>query len=311
MFITRMVELIYENKDWLPFFTNALDEINVEYRLNKIDEFTLDLNQPPDNILYINRISPSSHTRGHNHAYINGEMYLEYLATYNRTVINDYRTINYELSKVEQIKLLRRNGLSYPQTVFGSEPDELIKAAAQMPLPFLTKHNCSGKGLGITLCNTVAELESYLKSDKYIPSPDGILLLQEYIKPKNDRITRVEICDGKLVYAFHSSTEQGFELCPADACRTDMKSQAVCDVSDGESLFSYIPNFSHQIVSKYIEICNSVGFDMAGIEFVEAVNGAVYTYDINGTTNYSPDVEKTSGDMAKKAFQKMVLNKLR
>ena len=144
-----MIELIYENKDWLPFFKDALDEIDAEYRLNKIDEFELDLNQPPDNILYINRISPSSHTRGHNIAYINGEQYLEYLASYNRTVINDYRTINYELSKVEQIKLLKRHGLSYPQTVFGSDIIELIKAAAQMPLPFLTKHNCSGKGLGI------------------------------------------------------------------------------------------------------------------------------------------------------------------
>jgi len=305
-----MVELIYENADWLPFFTNALDEVNIEYRLNKIDELELDLNQPPDNILYINRISPSSHTRSHKNAYILGEQYLEYLATYNRTVINDYRTINYELSKVEQIKLLKRHGLSYPQTVFGSEIDELLKAAAQMPLPFLTKHNCSGKGLGITLCNTVADLKNYLESDAYIPSPDGVLLLQEYIKPKNDRVTRVEICDGKLVYAFHSSTEQGFELCPADACRIDAKSQAVCEISEGDSLFTYIPDFNHQIVSKYIEICNSVGFDMAGIEFVEAINGAVYTYDINGTTNYSPDVEKASDNMAKKAFQTMVQNKL-
>ncbi len=306
-----MVELIYENSDWLPFFTKALDEIDAEYRLNKIDELKLDLNQPPDNILYINRISPSSHTRGHNHAYIIGEQYLEYLASYNRTVINDYRTINYELSKVEQIKLLKRHGLSYPQTVFGSEKEELIKAAAQMPLPFLTKHNCSGKGLGITLCNTVAELKEYLNSDAYIPSPDGILLLQEYIKPKNDRVTRVEICDGKLVYAFHSSTEQGFELCPADACRIEAKSQAVCEISEGDSLFTYLPDFTHQIVSKYIEICNDAGFDMAGIEFVEAINGAIYTYDINGTTNYSPDVEKASGDMAKKAFQKLALKKLK
>ncbi len=279
-----MVELIYENKDWLPFFTNALDEINVEYRLNKIDELELDLNQPPDNILYINRISPSSHTRGHNNAYINGEQYLEYLATYNRKVINDYRTINYELSKVEQIKLLKRNGLSYPKTVFGSEIDELIKMSAQMPLPFLTKHNCSGKGLAITLCNSEAELKSYLNSDDYTPSPDGVLLLQEYIKPKNDRITRVEICDGKLVYAYHSS--------------------------DNNSLFSYIPNFEHQIISKYIEICNSVGFDMAGIEFVEAINGAVYTYGINGTTNYLSYIEKASDSMARKAFQAMIKNKL-
>ena len=305
-----MVELIYENKDWLPFFEDALNEINIPYRLNKIDELELDLNQPPDNILYINRISPSSHTRGHKDAFIKGEQYLEYLAAYNRKVINDFRTINYELSKVEQIRLLKRSGLSFPKTLFGSDKDELVKMANSMPLPFLTKHNCSGKGLGIRICNTVAELEKYLNSDDYIPSPDGVLLLQEYIKPKHNRITRVEICDGQLVYAFHSSTEQGFELCPADACRVDTISQAVCEIDSDNSLFTYIPNFQHKIVKKYIEMCQAIGFDMAGIEFVEAQNGAIYTYDINGTTNYSPDVEKASGSIAKKAFQELVLKKL-
>ena len=305
-----MVEFIYENEDWIPFFINALDEIKVKYRLNKIDEFQLDLNQPPDDILYINRISPSSHTRGHNLAYINGEQYLEYLATYNRKVINDFRTINYELSKVEQIKLLKRHGLAYPQTVFGSDINELIKMAAQLPLPIISKHNCSGKGLGITFCNTVAEIADYLKSENYIASPDGILLIQEYIKPKHNRITRVEICDGKLVYAFHASTEQGFELCPADACKLESKSQAVCDIADGDSLFTYISEFSHPLVSKYIEVCKSAGYDMAGIEFVEALNGALYTYDINGTTNYSPYVEKSSGNRAKKAFQNLILKKI-
>lgn len=305
-----MVEIIYENEDWLPFFIEALDEIDVPYRLNKITEFKLDLNQPPDNIIYLNRISPSSHTRGNKDAFILGEQYLEFLASYNRTVINDYRTINYGLSKVEQIRLLKRHGLAYPRTSFGSEIDELINSAHSMPLPLLTKHNCSGKGLGIRIFETVAGLEKYLKSDEFVPSPDGILLLQEYIKPKNDQITRVEIADGKLVYAFHASTEQGFELCPADACRVDVQtSAAVCDVN-GNSLFTFIPDFKHQIVDKYIEICNAAGFDMAGIEFVEATNGAVYTYDINGTTNYSPDVEKESGFKAKNTFQQMIRNRI-
>ncbi|KAA3634963.1 MAG: alpha-L-glutamate ligase [Calditrichaeota bacterium] len=305
-----MIEIIFENEDWLPFFKEALNEINVPFRLNKITEFQIDLNQPPDNIIFLNRISPSSHTRGNQDAFILGEQYLEYLATYNRTVINDYRTINYELSKVEQIQLLKRHGLAYPKTSFGSEKDELVKMAHSMPLPFLTKHNCSGKGLGIHVFNTVEEFEEYINSDEYIPSPDGILLLQEYIKPKDDRITRVEIIDGELVYAFHSSTAQGFELCPADACRIDVqKSGAVCEI-EGDSLFTYLPDFKHQIVSKYIEICQAVGFDMAGIEFVEAVNGAVYTYDINGTTNYSPDIEKASGDKAKIAFQQMIQKRL-
>lgn len=301
-----MIEIIYENEDWLSFFETALKEIDQEYRLNNINNLELDLSQPPDDIVYLNRISPSSHTRNHNRAIINGEQYLEYLATYNRRVINDYRSINYEFSKIEQIKLLKRNGLAYPQTFFGSEKEPLLEAAQKLTTPFLTKHNCSGKGLGIELFNTVDQFKEYLNSDRFIESPDGVTLLQEYIKPKNNRITRVEIIDGKLVYAFYSNCSQGFELCPADACRTDLKSAAVCEVGEGGSLFTYIPEFKHQLVSKYIEICQQVGFDMAGIEFIEGTNGAIYTYDINGTTNYSPDIEKASGNKAKQAFQEFI-----
>ncbi|MFQ5498505.1 MAG: RimK family alpha-L-glutamate ligase [Candidatus Zixiibacteriota bacterium] len=301
-----MVELIYENKDWLPFFTGALDEITVPWRLNYIEDFELDLNQPPDNVIYLNRISPSSHTRGHNSAIIRGEQYLEHLAAYNRTVLNGAETLNYEMSKVEQYRLLERFGLNYPPTVFSSNLDELIVQAYRLNFPVLTKHNCSGKGLGIRLVQSAVELRDYLGSTDYEPSPDGILLVQQYIQPRNDRITRVELLGGELVYAFHSSTKQGFELCPADACAVDREglSGAVC--SKDNNLFSYIPDFDHPLAYKYAEMAREVPFDLVGIEFVEGNNGVPYTYDINATTNYSPDVENASGHLAKLAFQRLI-----
>jgi hypothetical protein len=41
------------------------------------------------------------------------------------------------------------------------------------------------------------------------------------------------------------------------------------------------------LVQKYIRLCQNEGIDIAGIEFVEDAQGHRYTYDINGTTNYS------------------------
>ncbi len=305
-----MVEIIYENPTWLPFFESALKEIDVEVRLNYIDDFELDVHQPPDDIVYLNRVSPSSHTRGHANAVIRGEQYLTHLQAFNRQVINDIRTIDFEMSKVNQYQLLKRFGLGYPVTYFASEIDTLINLAERVPFPLLTKHNRSGKGLGIYRFDTVPELKDYLHSDKYEPSPDGILLLQEYIKPLNDRITRVEIMDGQLVYAFHSATSQGFELCPADACRIDTQKGGIAAAPDSDKpLFNWIPDFDHPIVRKYIDLCKYSGFDMAGIEFVQGENGALYTYDINGTTNYSPDVERQSGHKARRAFQEYIKRK--
>lgn len=304
-----MVEIIYENKDWLPFFESALEEIGVKCRLNFIEELELDVLQPPDDILYLNRISPSSHTRGHNNAVIRGEQYLEHLHAFNRQVINGARSLDFEMSKINQYQLLKKFGLAYPVTFFGSEVETLLNLAERVPFPMVTKHNRSGKGLGIHKFDSLQELQVYLRSDQYQEPPDGILLLQEYIKPKNDRITRVEICDGKLVYAFHSSTIQGFELCPADACRIDTPKGIAAAPDADAPLFNWIEDFDHPIVKKYIELCAYAGFDMAGIEFVEGENGALYTYDINGTTNYSPDVERQSTHRARRAFQELVKRK--
>lgn len=306
-----MVEIIHENEDWLGFFETALKEINVEYRRNHIELFELDLNQPPDNILYLNRISPSSHTRGNRSAVIKGEQYLEYLAAYKRRVINDNRTVNYEMSKVEQYRLLRRFGLAHPTTTFSSEIDELVRAAATMPLPLITKHNRSGKGLGIKRFDDIRSLEEYLRSDQYIPSPDGILLLQQYIRPKNDRITRVEIIDGELVYAYHISTEHEPNPYPAGAPGADGEAEFSLSPESNELPYTYIPDFDHPLVPKYIELSKAAGFDMVGLEFIEGVNGAIYTYDINGTTNYPPDVEKQSGHKARRAFQQFIGRLLR
>jgi hypothetical protein len=40
-------------------------------------------------------------------------------------------------------------------------------------------------------------------------------------------------------------------------------------------------------VRKYLQLLEGEGIDVAGIEFIEDADGVRYTYDINGTTNYS------------------------
>lgn len=305
-----MLEIIYENPDWLPFFEEALREEKIPYRLNFIETHEWDPATTPNLILYLNRISPSSHTRGHPHAVARGRDYLTYLSHHGRAVINPLHTLHYETSKLAQYELLERYGLRTPKTASATDREQLLKAAKKFPFPLVTKHNCSGKGLGIQLFDNYDALENYFYSKDFIDSPDGFLLLQEYIQPKGDRITRVEMVDGKLLYALHSSTTQGFELCPADGCQMERRglSQAVCEV--GSSLFTYLPNFEHEVLDSYLKLARENNFDLVGIEFVEDANGIAYTYDINLTTNYSPEVEKASGHKGKRAFQKMIRRRL-
>ena len=127
-------------------------------------------------------------------------------------------------------------------------------------------------------------------------SPDNINLIQQYITPKQPFITRVEIVDGQFQYAIKSSTEDGFELCPADVCSID---DAFCPVgtqaqSNKFQLRQDIDE-NHPIVQQYIAFCKKYKIDVAGIEFIEDENGICYTYDINCTTNYNSTVEQTQG----------------
>ena len=55
-----MVEFIYDNPEHITYYIDALDEISLEYRLNLIKDLTLDIDQPPDNIIYINCVTPSA-----------------------------------------------------------------------------------------------------------------------------------------------------------------------------------------------------------------------------------------------------------
>src|SRR4030095_3315770 len=97
----------------------------------------------------------------------------------------------------------------------------LAEAAANLGFPVILKHNRAGKGLGVRLFLSAAALAEHLASDDFQESVDGIMLVQRYIQAPAPFITRVEFIGGLFLYAVRVDTSQGFELCPADACRID------------------------------------------------------------------------------------------
>ena len=60
-----VAHILYENPDWLPPLVEALEHEGFEVELVKLDEGLLDPNSIPAEGIWLNRISPSSHTRGH------------------------------------------------------------------------------------------------------------------------------------------------------------------------------------------------------------------------------------------------------
>ena len=273
---------IHENPDWWPPFAAAFAEEEVPYEEWLLDgRGLLDLAATPPEGVFWSRMSASSHTRGHRGSKDQTRAVLAWLEAHGRRVVNGRRVLELEMSKVDQLTALRAAGIETPRTLAFAGRDGLAAAAQRLPLPFVSKHNQGGKGLGVHRFDAYEDFDAYVGSPEFEEPVDGITLLQEYVQPAGDFITRVEIVGGQFVYAVAASTSQGFELCPAD----------VCDLPSQDPRFELRKDFDSPLIEDYLRFAARHGVEIAGFEFLEDADGRVVTYDVNTNTNYNPSVE--------------------
>lgn len=287
------IHVLYENEDWLPPLRDALDAAGLPFEEHFVAGGVLDLGDALPEGVYLNRMSPSSHTRGHQAGVVYTRELLGVLEAAGRRVINGSRAFALELSKVQQDAALRAAGIRTPRTL-GVVAADAKAAARRLEGPFVTKHNQGGKGLGVQRFDDLVAFDRFVDAGGLEDgSPDGVVVLQQYIAPAQPFITRVEIVDGVFQYAIRSSTEDGFELCPADACAPG---DAFCPVGDtGRFVLDEDLTADDPLVRRYVEFLRINAIDVAGIEFVTDAEGRRWTYDVNGTTNYNGTVEAAHG----------------
>ncbi|HEY9281145.1 MAG TPA: alpha-L-glutamate ligase [Eoetvoesiella sp.] len=292
------IYVIHENSAWVEPLRAAFNSLNLPYEEWFLNEGTLDLaSEPPEGVFY-NRMSASSHTRGHRYAPEYTAGVLAWLQSHNRRVINDGRALQLEVSKIAQYAALSDYGIRTPRTIAAVGKPHIIDAARKMQGSFITKHNRAGKGLGVQLFNSIDALKNYVNSEAFEPSVDGITLIQEYIRAPEPYITRVEFVGGKFLYAVRVDTSLGFELCPADVCEIG---EASCPVGEAPSVaapaprFQIVKGFNNPIIERYSRFMADNGIGIAGIEFITDANGQLYTYDVNTNTNYNSEAEAVAG----------------
>ncbi len=239
---TPRVYVIHENPEWFPPLAAAFEAEGVPVEEILLTEGQIDLAADPEPGVYWSRMSASSHTRGHEHSKEYTRAVLGWLERAGRQVVGGSHVLELEVSKVAQHGLLRNAGFDVPRTtaVFGRTT---LKQAAHdftggQDVPFITKHNQGGKGLGVRRFDSLAEFDAYVDSPEFEEPVDGITLLQEYLTAREPFITRVEFVGGEFVYAVRVDTSAGsFELCPADACEVpQVIAGAVCDVPGTEAV---------------------------------------------------------------------------
>lgn len=282
------IHVIHENRDWLPPFADALDAEGLPWEEWYLDGGVLDLDAAPPEGVFWSRMSASSHTRDHVRSKDHTRSVLSWLESHGRRVVNGRRVIELEMSKVDQHAALRAAGFDVPRTIAViGDPEQARNAARSLPVPFITKDNQGGKGLGVRRFDSHGAFEEYLDSDEFVPPVDHTLLLQEYVEPAEPFITRVEIVGGEFLYALTADTSGGFELCPADACAVD---DEFCP-TDGGASFRLRSDFTAEDARPWVDFARRWDIEIAGFEFIETADGRRVTYDVNTNTNYNPDVE--------------------
>jgi 5-formaminoimidazole-4-carboxamide-1-beta-D-ribofuranosyl 5'-monophosphate synthetase len=291
------IYVIHENDTWVEPLRTALSALDLPYEEWFVSEGLLDLSEDPPEGVFYNRMSASSHTRGHRYAPELTAGILAWLESHGMRVINNGSALRLEISKVAQYAALRRQGIRTPRTIAAVGRDKIISAAKKMSGPFITKHNRAGKGLGVKLFQNVDALIAHVDSPAFENSVDGIMLIQEYIRAPEPYITRVEFVGGRFLYAVRVDTTLGFELCPADVCQVE---DAFCPAGETPTSltvprFQIVRDFADPIVERYRRFIADNGIGIAGIEFITDTDGEMYTYDINTNTNYNPAAESAAG----------------
>jgi glutathione synthase/RimK-type ligase-like ATP-grasp enzyme len=144
------------------------------------------------------------------------------------------------------------------------------------------KANIGGSGAGIVRYSSAEELRSSV-ADRFVPlSVDQVLLVQDYVPPRNGSIIRIETLGGRFLYAIEvESRADNFDLCPADACvaqpgRKPIRMEAVMPAPE--------------IIEAAERIARAAGLDVGGVEVViDDRDGTPRFYDINAMSNFVAD----------------------
>lgn len=290
------IYVIHENADWTGPLFAAFEAAGLAYHDWNLADVTLDLSAAAPEGVFYNRMSASSHSRGHRYAPEMTAAVLAWLEGQGRMVINGRSALHLEVAKTIQYAALQKAGLAVPKTIAATTDKDIIEAFSQFDgMPVITKHNRAGKGLGVQLFRSQNALSDYVKGQEFEPSIDGITLVQRYIASPDQLITRVEFIGRELVYAVRVDTSKGFELCPADVCALEA---STC-MADAEPRFAFdidqdFPTsaLGQALVPKMKQVMADEKLDVAAFEFITDSDGQAYVYDINTNTNYNSDAEQ-------------------
>lgn len=292
----KKVYIIHENSEWVVDLKRSLEDLNTPYEEWFVNDFSVDLNSTPPEGIFYNRMSASSHTRNHRFAPEITAPILSWLELNQRKILNGRKALNIELSKSEQYFSLNKYGIKTPRSIIVNSIEGISNAVNQLnSFPFIVKPNRGGKGSGVQLFQEKTSLDLAIEEQRLGDSIDGIWIVQEYIKPSDGTITRVEFINGKFHYAVGVDATGGFELCPSDVCNIE---DSFCPIGErAQFKFNIRSNYENSDLEKYRNFLINNDIAIGALEYSKDMDGIRYVYDVNTNTNYNSTAEQRDGNV--------------
>jgi glutathione synthase/RimK-type ligase-like ATP-grasp enzyme len=278
--VTPRLAILYEHPRWFEGLFAELRARGIGFEEWKAESLTLNPDRAEWPDLVLNRMSPSARWRDHGCGQFAVLEMLRLLEAHRVEVINGSAAYEVEISKLRQLEVCRRCGVTAPRTRAVNCPKLLRAAAEGLRFPLVVKPNCGGAGSGMRRCDSAEQLEHFASEVDF--GADNVALLQEYHAPRGGFIQRVEVLGGEVLYGIRIEAKS-FNLCPAD----------VCSVTP-HKVERFEP--SQEIATSALALARAARLDVGGVEYLEdAATGEVLFYDINALSNFIANAETIVG----------------
>ncbi|HEX5235112.1 MAG TPA: hypothetical protein VFW25_07260 [Silvibacterium sp.] len=299
----KPIAIYYEQQHWFKPLFAELDRRGTNYLKIDAVEHAYSAEEHPERrfALVVNRMSPSAWNREHGDAIFYTLGFLDHLERRGVRVINGLKAFRTELSKAAQLSLLESLDLPYPKARVIHRASQAGAAVDGLRWPIVVKPNIGGSGAGVKRFDTREALAQGAAANELAFGLDSTALVQEFIPARDSHIVRVEVLNGKFLYAIKVHiTGETFDLCPADICKTtggvDLN-RAACAVDapkTGISVEGYEP--PREVIADVERIMSHGGIELGGVEYItDDRDGQRLYYDINALSNFVADGPRVIG----------------
>lgn len=277
-----MIAIVYESNEWSnQYLRDYLEDRNCPVMYVDFENYPAGNSRLIGDFaqvgLVVNRLFPSSFYRGHPNTYNRGTKFLADLDSLGIPMVNSFASHVLDFDKRLTGRKLTEAGISNPEIHYcGTDLRHVCgHLAERIKYPCVVKPNCGGR-----TSYTYIVKDSRHLADTAAKLPDIEFIVQEYVRPVQQCIHRVEIFspgeEQETITAFKRSIdEEGLSAYSRGAIYEKILSPAELD--------------------GFVPLCRRLSLlldlKMASFDLIASETGEFKVIDVNSTANYAePDI---------------------